>query len=395
MKKKLKIIIPIIIVLLIALVVIRKFKERKAAISKTPTAEMPVYTVKGVKIKNGSVSEAYKFLGKIRPDKDVEISSKITGVVKKVYFSEGDTIKKGELIAEIDDTGIRSALKSLYHNKNSIKFQIESLKSEIEAAKADLKFKKANYIRDKVLYKGKAISKEAFQQTETLYKIALKKVDTLNATLKSLNEKIKSIDAEIINRKHDLTYTKIYAEISGKVSKKFLKKGALETPGKPIIEIITDKNFKILSDIPSEIAEKITKDSYIIAEINNKKIKLPIKKIYPKSENNTLVTIETRIEKLPFNITSDSFINLKIVISSKKGLTVPKNSILSLTDGNYLLTEHENKIVKVKINKELCDEKNCIVKGKIKEGDIVATGMENKLRTVLFHQNGRIVINNE
>jgi len=391
MKKYLKIIIPIFIIVIIAIVVIKRIKQTKSKIANTPAPASQVLKVKGVKIKKGTIQEIYPFLAKIYPDKIEIISSKISGRIKKLYVNEGDTVKKGDLIAEIDNIPIKLEIKSLNNEKNSISYQIKALKSDILSAKADLDFKKANFLRDRALFKGKAISKEQFQQTETLYKIAKNKVISLNETINSLNEKIKSLDKKIKLLKHDLTYTRIYNEINGKVSRKYLEKGSFLAAGKPIIEIEKDSNYKILFDIPSKIANKINKSSFIIAKINDRKEKLPISKIYPNSATNSLVTVEARIKKLPANIPSGSFINIELVTNKKHGIIVPANAILSLTDGDYVLTEKDNKIKKIKIKKIVCDENNCIVKGDIKQNQIIATGMEDKLRLLLFKQNGEIV----
>ncbi len=390
MKKFLKVIIPVIIISLIAFIVVKKIKKTKKNILATPTPQIPFYLLKGAKVKKGEILEKYYYLGKIAPDKTITISSKISGIIEKLYVKEGDIVNKGELLLKIDDKPIKLEIENLKSEKKAIFFEIKSLKADLDSAYADLKFKKDKYLRDKALFYGKAISKEKFQQSETLYKIAKNKVKKLKESINSLKEKIKSIDKKIAINTHNLKYTEIVSPSSGKVTKIYLYEGSFLLSGKPVFNIESTENYKILIDIPSTVAEKLSRDSYILASINNKKEKLAISKIYPSSPDNSLVRVEVRVPKLPDNIPTGSFINVILVAKKLKGFIVPVNSIVSMTDGDYVLTQYGKKIERIKVSTLFCDESNCIVKGNLKENQIIATGMENKLRLVYFRQNGEI-----
>ncbi len=384
-----KAILFLIIILLVAggIFLVKKRKKEAASANKPLP---PVYSVKGTKIERGSVLMSRSFLGKIEPDQRVKISSKITGYIKNVYFTAGDIVKKGDLIAEIDDTQIKLAVKNLKHQKASLLFQKNSLEETLKNAESDFTFIKNKFKRDKALYESGAISLEEFQKSENIFENYRNKIISIKNSIKSLDERISSLLTEIDSKRHDLTYTEVYSQFTGKVTKEFLKKGSLAVPGSPILEMESTENYKLTVAIPPDIAKIINKNSYMEINLNNKKLRLEIKKFYPMSSYGNLLTVEGRIKEIPINIPSNSFINVFIVFKKKCGLTVDKNALLQTTEGAFVLKNVKNVFVKKRVKVILCDNLKCIVKGDIKEGEIVATGMENKLRLLASGARGKM-----
>ncbi len=392
MKKTLKIIIPILIIALLGLFAIKKIKSRKIEIAKTPSAKLPVYTVKAVKIKKGSIYVTQQYLGIIEPDKSVNIASKFSGFINKVYVTENQVVKKGDLLVKIDDRDIKFQLKNLGNTKYSLKAQREALKAELKGALSRLEYLKNKFYRDKKLFEGKAISRENFDLSKTLYEEGKSRVATIRSNITAFNKKIKSINSQIAIQKNNLKYTNIYSDINGIVTKIFLHEGNIAMPGKPIMNIETTENYKILVNIPEKQAMSIKPHNKVIINFSDKPITSEIKKIYPKSNNNSLVTAEIRVKSLPKNIATNSYVNVKIFIKKISGLIVPIDSVLQLTNGTYLLNVENGKIKKILVKIITKNDKFAIVKGNIKAGIPVITAMENKLRLLSFGVKGKLNI---
>jgi len=60
-------------------------------------------------------------------DKSIEISTKMTGYIKKIYINEGDRVREGMLLAKIDDHDLKSEISLL---KNTLKQQRRDYKLE-------------------------------------------------------------------------------------------------------------------------------------------------------------------------------------------------------------------------------------------------------------------------
>ncbi len=392
MNKKLKIIIPILIILLIAVIVIKKFKQRKEAVSKIPTAEIPVYTVKGVKVKKGWIIKTQRYLGFIEPDKSINVASKFSGFIEKVYVSENQSVKKGDLLVKIDDKDIKLQINNLTNLKASLLSQKKALEAQLIGAKARLDYLKHKFERDKKLYIGKAISKESFELSKANYLNGKATVLAIKSNIKAIDDKIKSTISQINIQKNNLKYSEIYSDVDGIVTKVLLHEGNLATPGKPILNVQTTKNYKILVNIAQKDTINIHKGQEVYIDFPSKKLIAKINKLYPKSSNNSLVVAEIRINNLPDGVPTYSYVNLDVNLGKVTGYKVPINSILNMTRSSFVLTIKDGKFLKIPVKILAQNEKYAIVTGNLTKGMPVAVAMENKLMMLAMGKKGRILI---
>ena len=395
MKKYLKFIIPLLFVILIAFFAIKKIKSRKIEIAETPTPKLPVYTLKTGVVKKGYIYISQNYLGLIEPDKSVNIATKFSGFIKKIYTSEAQTVKKGDLLVKIDAKNIKFQLKNLNNAKYSLIAQQNALKSELTGAISRLKYLKNKYLRDKKLFYGKAISKESFELSETLYKEGKAKLESIKNNIMVFEKKMKSVESQIAIQKDNLKYTDIYSNVDGVVTKIFLHEENMAMPGEAVMNIETTENHKILVDIPVNQATSVKPHNPVEIYFPNLTIKSKINKIYTKSKNNSLVTVEIRIKNLPKNIPTNSYVNISIFMKKVTGLTVPLDSVLKLTDRSYVLTTENGKIKKIPVKIVAENNRSAIVKGNLKAGELVITAMENKLRMLAMRQKEKAIINLE
>jgi len=88
------------------------------------------------KVEKGDLAKSVVATGKVEPITKVEIKSKASGIVKKLYVDAGDRVKAGQLLAELD--------------KEEIMAQVRSARANLEAAEASLRSTQADYERAKV-----------------------------------------------------------------------------------------------------------------------------------------------------------------------------------------------------------------------------------------------------
>ena len=92
------------------------------------------------KVEKGDLAKSVVATGKVTPITKVEVKSKASGIVKKLYVDYGDRVKKGQLLAQLD--------------KIEIEAQVAQSKAALEAAEASLKGSQADYERAKVDAEG-------------------------------------------------------------------------------------------------------------------------------------------------------------------------------------------------------------------------------------------------
>lgn len=164
-------------------------------------------------------------------DNEKIISSRFMGFIKKIHVSEGDIVKKGSLLYEIDSIEIDS-------KKEQAKLNIDIYKNQFDNVKL-------NYERYKRLFEKGLVSKFDLEQLELKY-------STLQSTLKIADARLKEIE-------NQYKYLKIKSPNNAMVIKKSIKEGEMSIPGVPSI-ILTDlSNLKIKTEISESDLKNIKK----------------------------------------------------------------------------------------------------------------------------------------
>lgn len=178
MKKKKAIIWTIIIAIALLLVwflVIRK-EERKVAFE----TGMPF---------TGNISEKVTATGTVQIVDTVAVGTQVSGIVKAIYVDYNSTVKKGQLLAEIDPTLLQA--------------QADQIKGNLASAQSNVNYQKANFNRQKQLYETGAISRADYDNAANSYNGAQASLSSIQAQLRSANQ--------------NLQYTKIFSPIDGLV----------------------------------------------------------------------------------------------------------------------------------------------------------------------------------
>ncbi|MBU2965490.1 efflux RND transporter periplasmic adaptor subunit [Amphritea sp. 2_MG-2023] len=154
-------------------------------------------------VRRGNIENVVLTNGVLYPSKLVSVGSQVSGLIEKIDIQVGDTLKKGELIAQIDNLTQQNALKEAQASLKSINAQYKAKQAQIKAAEAEFKRKQ------KLLVDG-ATSQAEYDTAESSLAVYRAELDQLSA------EKEKSI-ISVDNAKLDLGYTTISSPIDGTV----------------------------------------------------------------------------------------------------------------------------------------------------------------------------------
>lgn len=209
-------------------------------------------------------------------DNEKIISSRNMGYIKAIKVSEGDSVKKGQLLFSIDSTEIDS-------KKEQANLNIEIYKNQFSNVKL-------NYERYKRLFEKGLVSKFDLEQMELKY-------NTLESTLQIANARLKEIE-------NQYRYLRITAPNDGLIIKKSIKEGEMSIPGVPAIILSDLSNLKIKTEISESDLKYIdlnTKVSVIIDSIEYKsegKVESIIPSANPMTHTFVLKISFTKNEKI-------------------------------------------------------------------------------------------------
>lgn len=176
-----------------------------------PKPQKPNYITANVE--RSDIENSVMSTGKIEGIKQVDVGAQVSGEVTKLYVEVGDTVKKGDVIAQIDPVTLQNTLTTQQATLQQSKANLESTKSAYQTkqaalatARADLKGKIATlqqsqteYNRLKSLLAMNAISKQELEQAGTAVKTAQANVDSAKEAIATAQANIASSQADIVS----------------------------------------------------------------------------------------------------------------------------------------------------------------------------------------------------
>jgi len=177
----------------------------------------------------GDLAKVVVATGKIQPLSKVEVKSKASGIVKKLYVDYGDHVKAGQLLAELDKIQLEASLRAAQANYQAAQAAKDSSEATLERNKVDAEgpdvpFLKLNMERAEQMFKDGVMSKSLVEDAEKNYQLALNKQVSAQRNLAvSRAEIAKAVAQEaqakaaLENTEEDLRNSTIISPIDGLV----------------------------------------------------------------------------------------------------------------------------------------------------------------------------------
>lgn len=165
------------------------------------------------------------------------LSSKISGIIVKADIQENQKVKAGQVLVEIRPDDYQNMVDQLQSDHDSLVAQVHGAES--------------NYHRTLELFKKGASTQERLDSAETQFN--------------SLQQKLKSAEAQVATAKLNLDYTKVTAPTDGKVGRKSFEVGMLANPGQPLVGFVEGGERWVVANLKETDMSDITegKKAYI------------------------------------------------------------------------------------------------------------------------------------
>ena len=213
---------------------------------------------------------------------EVSVSSKIMGRIVHLYANEGDSVKKGMLLVELDSSDL------IAQKQQTITMRQQTIASKILAEakyrsdRENIKVLKVNYektIQDfdraQDQYSQDVISKEQYQHIQKAYESSKAQLDAANIQLDVSKAQIGSTIASIENSESQigiiesqLQNTKIYAPMDGVLAKRWLLTGDIVQIGQSILSISNNQNFWVAAFLEETKMENVHINQKVLFSID-------------------------------------------------------------------------------------------------------------------------------
>ncbi len=306
------------------------------------------------KVTKGDVARSVVATGKIQPITKVEVKSKASGIVEKLFVDINNIVRKGQPLAQLDQEEIQAQVSAQRAQLASAEANVSTLQAAIEqdkvnAAAPDLPMYKATLERYQQMQKEGVVSRQALDDSNRDYLAALTRRDSAKAQIGVDTAKLKQARAQVMQSQaslkqleEQLAYTIILAPMDGVILSRDVEIGDAVSS---ILVLGSTATLIMTEGDTTEVYVQGKVDEADIAHVymgQQARIKVEsfrdrlfygkVTKIAPMGvEKDNVTTFEVRVSinnpggELKANMTA----NAEILMDEHKGvLTVPENAVV-------------------------------------------------------------------
>lgn len=305
MKKAVRILLVIAVLAGLVLVVVKRKAEAKQA---QPYGMRPLI-VHVAEATQQPLENTHNYLGLVEAWQVARVSSRIATRVDVVSCREGDSVKAGDLLLQLDDSGIQA--------------QIKAAEATIEGLESNHVFWTAEDQRDQSLAKEGVIATAEAETTRNRLIDAASKLATAQRTKDSLST--------------TLRYTRLTSPFDGVVTARVVDPGDSASPNSTLMVVEDHLALKIAFDAPQEDMKFLKTGLPVRTTVGGKRVDLALTRIYPSLNQARMVRVEVQAPgDVGFQL--GAFIPLQVVWRRhENAVTVPRESLMQRASGDWVV----------------------------------------------------------
>ncbi len=340
MNKKIWWIIGALVLVIIALVILKK----TGVIGKEEAVKVATE-----KITKRTIIETVSASGKVYPEDERKVSSDVSGEVVEMLVDEGDSVRKGQVLAKVFADVLTSDRDRAASVVNQQQAQVDNTEASMASFEARLNQAKQNYDRQKKLFDDKVISKSEFETAESSYLTAKADLNAAKQTIRSGKAGVQSAQASLTAANKNLSRTTVVSPMDGIVSLLAVKKGERVAGnsfslGTEILRVADMSKIEVRVDVGENDVPKVKLGDSAIIEVdayNDRKFKGVVTKISSSStsaQTTTTSTTDVTNYKVYIRIDPASYADM---VDPAKGKNLPFRPGMSAS-ADIMTTKNEN-----------------------------------------------------
>ncbi len=333
--------------------------------------KVPVVRLSTMNIRDEAVGTGF-----VRAKVTIGAGAKINGVILRTFVDQGDVVKKGQVLAELQNQDLRSqlgqaaslsqaqqsAIRSAHANLAASKARLQASISDVGKSQAGLRLAEINFQRARSLYESQVWSKEALDSAETAYLQGQEDVHNADALRDSAEQQVRAAEAEVAASEQtaagseavvrleraNLQFSVVTSPVDGYVVTRDLEEGATVVPGLSIFTIAESRVIWASVNVDEREMDqlKVGQPATItLRSTPNRKLPGAVARIAKEADP---VTEEVLVDvafsqKLP-DLKLNETVEVRILKSEKAAKVLPQTAIVSGRDGTAVWTVAQGKL---------------------------------------------------
>lgn len=306
------------------------------------------------KVERGDIARVVVATGKIEPRAIVEVKSKASGIVKNIYVNYGDTVRAGQVLAELDKEELEARVREARANLQAAQAMEESAaaaleRNKVEAEGPDIPFLKSAMERAQRMHQEKLVAKNIVEEAEKAYQLALNRQSAAVRALAVSRAEITRARAQVAQAKavleraeEDLRNSTIVSPIDGLVLSRDVEVGnavssilVLGSQAKPLFLLGDVSDVFVRGKVDQADIGKVYLGQparIVVESFRDRKFEGKVYRISPygvEKENVTTFEVQVSIHNPGRELKANMSANAEIILEEKRNvLLVPEAAVV-------------------------------------------------------------------
>lgn len=352
MKKKHVFGIVVLIAIAAVLIIVRVRRMRQMENAPLPApAPLPVEVAMVIRT---NVVQTVHVLGTVIGADEAAVAPQVMARVMKVLVREGDRVKAGQLLAQLDPREFQDA--------------VTSARAALAAAQKAEVAQRAATARDRKLYEVKAFALEQWQNSQAAAAAAL--------------AQLQAAQAKLDEARTQLGYCRITAPMGGLIARRLTDPGDLAVPGKPLFEFVRQNSVRVRAELPPEDWTRLHVGQEVTLTWKNHSLKAAVSRVFPAMNESQLATMEVDLAQPPAGFVSGATVGVDVAMNSAEGLTVPAEALLEGDRGDWVFAVKNGVVRPVPVTVRARSYTQVVVTGDLAAGDAVVEAEPSRLMSL-------------
>ncbi|MET0636088.1 MAG: efflux RND transporter periplasmic adaptor subunit [Chitinophagaceae bacterium] len=302
MRKSLKWIL-IIVAAIVVILLIKKFAGKGEQGEKVSVE----------KVSRRTIIESVTASGQIYPEIEVKISPDISGEVTELNVQEGDSVKKGQVLARIYADIYALQRDEAASRVSQSQSTVENSSAALEALRVSMEQSRQAYERNKTLFNQKVISKAEFEQIEATYLSAQANYKAAQQNIRSLQAGVQTAQTGLTSANKNLGRTTITAPMDGVISSLIIKQGervvgTAQMAGTEMMTVADMSKLEVRVDVGENDIVKVNIGDSADVEVdayNNRKFKGVVTQIASSTKTSAATSTSNEVTNYEVRIRLD------------------------------------------------------------------------------------------
>jgi RND family efflux transporter MFP subunit len=247
------------------------------------------------------------------------------GNVVAIHVREGDRVRAGQLLVEIDDRGARAQAAQAQAGSDASARALGGAEAAVSAARANAMLAETNYNRYAALRARGSVSPAELDEADAHFKVAAAELERATKGREALVAQRDAARAASVGANVSLDDTHITAPISGVVTARFVDPGAQAAPGMPLLTIESEAAARVEATVPEDLV--VHTGDAVTVESGGRRFAARVTQVVPvldPAARSALVKIELPQDA---DLRSGAFANVLFATGSRRAITVPAAAV--------------------------------------------------------------------